>query len=387
MIRPLRGITAAVFVFALTVAVACSMSPSVALADTPEELQAKLDDAKAQIADLDQQIMAAEAQLGETQDALDSTNEQITTLTADIDAKQSQLDEAQQTLSSRVSDSYKAGSTSLLDIVLDSSNFDELVTRIHYAEKANEADAKAIQEVRDLKVELEAQQQQLQEQKAEQEQLLSQQQADADQLSSRQAELTSYADSLDAQVQQALAAEKAAQEEANRQAAAAAQQQAQQNGGNYYQGSEQGSGNDGGSGAANSNGSGSNSGSSSWQGSLTDEQRSIILATAWDRVNAGCSYVSGTGGPNTFGCAGFTQYCYGKAGIYLPRSPAAQEAMVKKVSSTSELKPGDLVFWNNHVAIWAGDGGILEAASPSQGVRYFPFIYKNIPYHGAGYLA
>lgn len=86
----------------------------------------------------------------------------------------------------------------------------------------------------------------------------------------------------------------------------------------------------------------------------------------------GTPYVFGAtpGSTLAFDCSSFTQYIFHQAGINLPRTAAAQAAHGEKVAK-SYLSMGDLVFFKSggsgigHVAIYAGDGKILQAASSS----------------------
>ena len=86
----------------------------------------------------------------------------------------------------------------------------------------------------------------------------------------------------------------------------------------------------------------------------------------------GKPYVWGAQGPNGFDCSGFTYYVFkNAAGITLPRTSAAQSKYGVAVSK-SNLKPGDLVFFdtsgpNNggvtHCGMYIGDGQFIHAAS------------------------
>jgi len=70
-------------------------------------------------------------------------------------------------------------------------------------------------------------------------------------------------------------------------------------------------------------------------------------------------------------CSGLVQQVYRKFGIELPRLAAQQRDTMPGIrTSVNNLKAGDLVAWTDgsHVAIYAGDGYIIQAANPSQGV-------------------
>jgi cell wall-associated NlpC family hydrolase len=81
----------------------------------------------------------------------------------------------------------------------------------------------------------------------------------------------------------------------------------------------------------------------------------------------GVSYRWGGTTPSGFDCSGFVQYVYRINGISIPRDADSQYYDGDKIS-TSELKPGDLVFFQtyesgpSHVGIYIGDNRFIHAA-------------------------
>ena len=78
-----------------------------------------------------------------------------------------------------------------------------------------------------------------------------------------------------------------------------------------------------------------------------------------------------------FDCSGLTRYAYAQAGISIPRNSSAQYSALPRVSR-SDLQRGDLVFWAtntsspatiHHVALYLGDGQILEAPESGSRIR------------------
>jgi cell wall-associated NlpC family hydrolase len=75
-------------------------------------------------------------------------------------------------------------------------------------------------------------------------------------------------------------------------------------------------------------------------------------------------------------CSGLVQQVYKSMGINLPRL-SADQARAGVRTSLSKLRPGDLVAIDNsprnngadHIAIWAGNGYIIEAPKPGLNVR------------------
>ena len=87
----------------------------------------------------------------------------------------------------------------------------------------------------------------------------------------------------------------------------------------------------------------------------------------------GWKYVYGGSNPNTsFDCSGLTSWCYGKAGISLPRTAQAQYDATQHIP-LSQAKAGDLVFFHStynagtyvtHVGIYAGNNRMYHADDP-----------------------
>ncbi|MFF3261041.1 NlpC/P60 family protein [Streptomyces sp. NPDC002932] len=85
----------------------------------------------------------------------------------------------------------------------------------------------------------------------------------------------------------------------------------------------------------------------------------------------GMPYQARATGPGSFDCSGLTQWAYHQAGAEITRTTYSQINQGTRIS-TSQLKPGDLVFFNgnSHVGLYAGGGSVLHAPYPGASVRY-----------------
>ena len=104
--------------------------------------------------------------------------------------------------------------------------------------------------------------------------------------------------------------------------------------------------------------------------SSVSDTRSQIVAFA--KKYQGVKYKYGGSSPSGFDCSGYVKYVYDHFGIGIERVAASQATQGKLVSK-SDLKPGDLVFFDtngnhnyiNHSGIYIGNGQFIHASSGS----------------------
>lgn len=85
----------------------------------------------------------------------------------------------------------------------------------------------------------------------------------------------------------------------------------------------------------------------------------------------GSRYVLGGTSYKGIDCSGLVQMVYRKLGIDSRHNAAWQGANIPGVrTSVNNLRAGDIVAWKDgsHIAIYAGNGYIIQAANPNQGV-------------------
>ncbi|HKJ12711.1 MAG TPA: NlpC/P60 family protein [Ornithinimicrobium sp.] len=108
----------------------------------------------------------------------------------------------------------------------------------------------------------------------------------------------------------------------------------------------------------------SSSGDRSSSSASRSSSRSSSGVLGYAAQYTGIMYSYGGSTPAGFDCSGYTSYVFGKAGISLPRSAAAQQAATTPVSNP---QPGDLVFFGSpayHVGIYAGNGQMYDSGKP-----------------------
>ena len=98
------------------------------------------------------------------------------------------------------------------------------------------------------------------------------------------------------------------------------------------------------------------------------------------RSKVGSAYAYGAAGPNSFDCSGFTSWVYAQAGISIPRTSQAQAFGGKQVN-VADMQPGDIISYYggaSHVAIYIGNGQMVDALNSNTGVGVRPVNYMPI---------
>jgi peptidoglycan DL-endopeptidase CwlO len=252
----------------------------------------------------------ANQELEDTQAAIDKTSANITKAEADLQTAQDQLNQ-------RLVNIYKAGKLTMLGVIMDTTSFTDLISRIDQMQRLGKQDTQLIDQV-------EAYKQKVADRKAElQVQLKQKEQYAAQTETAKQkvlAQLEKQKKALKGKEKQIAQLKK---EEAARQARLAAQAKARQR--------------------------------------FLASRPGIVISTAMKYL--GVPYVWGGSSPRGFDCSGLVKYCFAKVGISLPHSSAMQYHYGTHVSR-SQLKAGDIVFFYNpihHVGIYIGNGNMINA--------------------------
>ncbi|WP_206775884.1 NlpC/P60 family protein [Streptomyces sp. DSM 110735] len=105
-------------------------------------------------------------------------------------------------------------------------------------------------------------------------------------------------------------------------------------------------------------------------------RRAIAYATR----QLGKPYVWGAEGPDSFDCSGLTSQAWLHAGVAIPRTSEEQWRQLTHVP-VDRMRPGDLIIYfsdASHVALYIGDGKIIQAPRPGRWVYVSPAASMRI---------
>lgn len=355
-------------------ALTCSMMavPVFAAPSNTSSLEAQKNAAQSEVNSLQSQLSELMSKMTDLQNQLITKGEEITK--AEKQLKEAEEKEKQQyeDMKLRIKYMYEEGDGSAVERILNSGSIAEMLNQADYAQKVHSYDRQMLEEyvetvteVKDLKASLEEDMNKLEDMQTEYE---AQQTELNTTIESKSAEVAN----LDAQIQEA--ARKAAEEQAAREKAA--QEAAKKEEAKQQENTNTPSGNGGGETVTdNPSDPAPNtpapapetpsapapeepSGGGSSTGNVSAAQ--TIVSAAWSQI--GVPYVWGGTTPYVgLDCSGLTQWCHAQAGISIGRVDSQQLAGGMQVS---DPQPGDIAWTPGHVAIYIGNGQMIEAQQP-----------------------
>ena len=104
-------------------------------------------------------------------------------------------------------------------------------------------------------------------------------------------------------------------------------------------------------------------------------QRGVPYSWGGGAINGPSEGVDHDAGMVGYDCSGFTRYAFAGVGVQIPKYSGDQYTAGRHVPP-SQAKRGDLIFWgpggSQHVAIYLGNGQMLEASSAAGQVTVSP---------------
>jgi peptidoglycan endopeptidase LytE len=108
-----------------------------------------------------------------------------------------------------------------------------------------------------------------------------------------------------------------------------------------------------------------------------------IINDGEDYYRTPYKFGASTSTTRVFDCSSFTKRIFAENGIYLPRDSRQQSTMGKKVSRFSDIRKGDLLFFDtnrdrriDHVSLYTGKGKLLHTYG-KPGVVYSTITRTN----------
>ncbi len=395
------------------------------ISEEQEAVEAELEELDAQLVDLLLSVSILESDITSKEDDIEQTK-------VELEQAKEQVTAQEDAMALRIKFMYERGSTTYLELFLESKSMAEAINKTEYSEKLYKYDRLLLEryrlarnEVEDKErklemelAELEEIKEDLNEQKEELDAMIAEKQETiedfSEQLSRAKAKANEYKTQISQQADNlkklnqaeseklAEEARKKAEEEARKRAEeAAAKKRAEEEAARKRL--EEAALNKGGT-ESSSEASSTEASSSTESSTQSDQEsssdssddddeeeekprgtsvRATGSGTGTDIANfalqyVGCPYVAGgTSLSEGCDCSGFTQGVYSNFGIKIPRSSYAQSADGTEVSY-DEAQPGDIIYYGGHVGIYIGNNQIVHASTPATGIKISSAFYRSI---------
>jgi peptidoglycan hydrolase CwlO-like protein len=295
------------------------------------QAQNNLEDIESEIEKLDSDIEMTYGEIDKVKVKIANSKIQIEKTTINIQVAESNIKEEEDLFNARMRSMYMNGMDSYLEIVLNSSGFMDLISRVDNIKKIVQYDNKLIGELTDKKVKIENQKIALEAENTKLVLLKADNEKKIDKLMLKKEEQSALI--AKAVEQKRLYSSKLSDAQAIVNATMKQIQQIRDKAPKYTPS----------------------------RGSSSLSSNSIV---AYASNFLGTPYVWGATGPNSFDCSGFTKYVYAHFGISLSRTTYTQINEGSYISRNN-LEPGDLVFFGSgsphHVGIYVGNDSYIHA--------------------------
>ena len=355
--------------------------------DDVKSLENQKSQAEAQVASVNQDLVDLLVEYEALQKDIENTEKKIDQVGKDLEAAEEKEKQQYEDMKLRIKYMYENGVESYLSVLVSATDFTDFVNKAEYVQKVNKYDRDMLDEyvetkneIKDLKVDLEAGKgdmevmaQDMEGQKANLQTTLTQME---EQIADFDTQLAAAREAAEAQVQEATnEADTSAVDEVIESVTEEDQNQDQEQDSSESKPSD-------------SKPSDSKPSSSKPSGGSSSSSKPGNASLGQQIANKGCEYIGnkyvygGNSLTNGIDCSGFVQQIHKKFGISTPRSSSAIRSGGKAVSYADKL-PGDVICYSGHVAIYIGNNTVVHASNskpyPSGGIKTTsPANYRTV---------
>lgn len=356
-----RALIAAVSVSALTAASLMGIGASSA------DLRQDVENARAYLDELEMKAAAAHGMVEEAEYAVSQVQGKIDKTKAKVAKAKAQLEETQDTIGRYAATAYRSGgvdSSLQLLLVEDAQQFLDQAVVLDIVASGQSA---ALRKTQVAKLQLAQAAAELTQQEQAEQAALAELEARSAEFDEAVANADAYLNGLEQELREQIEAERARREAEARAAAAAAAAAINSggSGGGSSTGTTSANGGPNDNGEYNSGGGGYSGGSG-----VSSDRAAIVVSYALAQVGKPYSFAAQP--PNSWDCTKLTAAAWAQVGVRLTPYSYVQAQEVQRISP-DELQPGDLLFFfkngAHHASMYIGGGMIVEASSPSTGVR------------------
>ena len=356
-----RALIAAVSVSALTAASLMGIGASSA------DLRQDVENARAYLDDLEMKAAAAHGMVEEAEYAVSQVQGKIGKTKAKVAKAKAQLEETQDTIGRYAATAYRSGgvdSSLQLLLVEDAQQFLDQAVVLDIVASGQSA---ALRKTQVAKLQLAQAAAELTQQEQAEQSALAELEARSAEFDQAVSDADSYLTGLEDELREQIEAERARREARAAAAAAAAAINSGGSGGSSSTGTTSANGGPNDNGEYNNGGGG---GGYSGGSGVSSDRAAIVVSYALAQVGKPYSFAAQP--PSSWDCTKLTAAAWAQVGVSLTPYSYVQAQEVRRISP-DELQPGDLLFFfeggAHHASMYIGGGMIVEASSPSTGVR------------------
>lgn len=348
IVRKSRALAAGVCAVACAAALAV---PTVAFADEAASKQAEAEAALQSLNTMMARLDEANANYSAALEAQDAAEKKVEEAQKTIDQKTVEIEEHQEKLGTRARSMYRTGGSTFIDVLFGSATFDEFATNMDMLNTMNEDDANTVAETKAAREELEAAKAELEEQSKLAAEKTKEAAALRDEANKMASEMQTAYSQLSAEATAMLAAQ-GKQAVANGQAGQTTQVAQDQI-------------------VAFDEATGTATladGTTAKVVGYDSNTGNAIVDLAMSFVGGNYQWGASDAANSTFDCSGLVQYVYSQSGIAV--GGHNDRAILNAGTVVTDPQPGDICWWDGHVAIYTGNGMMVSADNEQYGITY-----------------